>query len=173
MSEASELLSTIVEFSIGLAGFSGVIGIFIHRSGEWIYVDRYRIMNLLTMSLVPGFLAFLTLGLLPITDRAITVSAAAFALTVGMLLILIGRARAKVPAVDRSLVGPQIFVPMSGTFSVILILQTLVAIAVIDRYVLTIYYYSLVVMLLLAVVQFVRLILVRPDFSLARTVEDS
>ena len=76
MNEATDLLSTIVEFSVGLAGFSGVVGIFIHRSGEWLYVDRFRITNLLIMSLTPGFLAFLSLGLIPIADDAIRISAA-------------------------------------------------------------------------------------------------
>ena len=163
MTDATELLSTVVEFSIGLAGFSGVVGIFIHRSGQWIYVDRFRVTNLLLMSLTPGFLSFITLGLLPIRENAIQISAALFAATIVLLLTFIPRARARVPASDRPLVGLHIFIPMSLTFVVILILQILIASSVIDEYEFTIYYYSLVVMLLLAVVQFARLILARPE----------
>ena len=168
MTEATEMLSTIVEFSVGLAGFSGVVGIFIHRSGQWLYVDRFRINNLLIMSLTPGFLAFLSLGLLQIADRAVEISAAAFALCIFLLLVFIPRARLKVPEVDRPLVGLQIFLPMSLTYAVMLVLQILIATSVIDRFEFTIYYYCLVIMLLLAVIQFARLILARPDVSLER-----
>ncbi len=84
-------------------------------------VYRFRVTNLLLMSLTPGFLSFITQGLLPIRENAIQISAA------------------------------------------ILILQILIASSVIDEYEFTIYYYSLVVMLLLAVVQFARLILARPE----------
>ena len=173
MTEATELLSTVVEFSIGLAGFSGVVGIFIHRSGQWIYVDRFRITNLLLMSLTPGFLSFVTLGLLSITESAIQISAAMFACVIVLLLIFIPRARSKVPASDRSLVGLHIFVPISLTFAVVLLLQILVAASVIDSYRFTVYYYSLVVMLLLAVVQFARLILARPGVSSAQSIDDA
>ncbi|TNF84859.1 MAG: hypothetical protein EP301_10715 [Gammaproteobacteria bacterium] len=172
MSEATELLSTVVEFSIGLAGFSGVVGIFIHRSGQWIYVDRYRVTNLLLMSLTPGFLAFITLGLLSITEDAVRISATLFASTIFLLLTFIPRARSKVSARDQHLVGLHIFVPMSASFAVILILQSLIAAAVIDRYEFTIYYYSLVMMLLLAVVQFARLILARPSISSEQSTDD-
>ena len=172
MSEATELLSTIVEFSIGLAGFSGVVGIFIHRSGQWIYVDRFRITNLLLMSLTPGFLSFISLGLLPIVDDAIEISAAIFAVTIVLLLTFIPRARSKVPEDDRHLVGLQIFLPVLLTFVVILVLQTLIAVSVIDSYEFTIYYYSLVLLLLLAVVQFSRRILARPHVSSEHETDD-
>ncbi|MGK0223075.1 MAG: hypothetical protein ACI9ON_002318 [Limisphaerales bacterium] len=172
MSESTELLSTIVEFSIGLAGFSGVVGIFIHRSGKWIYVDRFRILNLLIMSLTPGFLSFVSLGLLQTTSNAIEISAAIFAATLAILMFFISRARSKVPAADKHLVGLQIFVPMLSTFIIVMVLQTLVAFSVIDSHEFIVYYYSLVAMLFLAVVQFARLILARPEFSSAPTVED-
>lgn len=162
MSEYTELLSTIVEFSVGLAGFSGVVGIFIHRSGQWIYVDQFRTTNLLLMSLTPGFLSFISLGLFLITPNAIEISSGIFAATVVVFLIIIPRARSKVPRRDQHLVGLPIFVPISLSFVIILILQTLVATSVIDGYEFAIYYYSLVLMLLLAVVQFARLILARP-----------
>jgi hypothetical protein len=172
MSESIELLSTIVEFSIGLAGFSGLVGVFMHRSGQWIYVDKFRITNLLLMSLTPGFLAFISLGLLSITSNAIEISGAIFAFTVALLLIFIPRARFKVPERDRHLVGPPIFIPMSLTFTVVMITQALVALSVIDSYEFTVYYYSLVGMLILAAVQFARLILARPNVSLDSSSDD-
>ena len=161
----TELLSTIVEFSVGLAGFSGVIGIFIHRSGHWAHVDRFRITNLLVMSLTPGFLAFFTLGLLQVAqaDIAVRISSGVYTLTLFSLLIFLPRDRARVPDQDKHLVGSHIFFPMAGTFAAIMVTQALVTISVLDRHTFTIYYYSLVVMLLLAVVQFIRLIVARPS----------
>jgi|GEM_PF-2031908 len=172
MSESTELLSTIVEFSIGLAGFSGVVGIFIHRSGTWIYVDRFRILNLLLMSLTPGFLSFISLGLVQITSKAIEVSAAISAATLAILVFFISRARSKVPAVDKHLVGLHIYVPMLSIFIIVMVLQALIAISVIDSHEFIVYYYSLVAILFLAVVQFARLILARPKISKEPAAED-
>ena len=128
---------------------------------------------LLLMSLTPGFLAFVTLGLLPISDSAIRISAALFVATIVLLLTFIPRARLKVPAEHQPWVGLHIFVPMSLTFIVIVILQALIAAAVIDQYEFTIYYDSLVIVLLLAVVQFARLILARPVASSEQSPDDA
>lgn len=170
MGEATELLSTITEFSIGLAGFSGVIGVFIHGSGGWLLVDRFRITNLLVMSLTPGFLAFLTLGLFQVSSQlaATRISAGVFAATIAILLFFIPRARARIPERDQYLVGLRVFIPMSSAFAIVLVVQALVAAGVISSHIFTLYYYSLVVLLLLAVVQFARLILARPEADSAQ-----
>ena len=136
-----------------------------HRSGRWLYVDQFRITNLLLMSLTPGFLSFFTLGLVQISPHAVRISAAVFATLLALLLVVISRSRAKIPERDQHLVGFRIFIPMSSTFVIIMVTQALVAISVITSYEFIIYYYCLVVMLLLAVVQFARLILARPDAS--------
>ena len=112
------------------------------------------------------------MGLLQISPNAIEISAGVFAATVASFLIFIPRARSKVPRRDQHLVGLPIFVPISLSFVTILILQTLVATSVIDSYEFTIYYYSLVLMLLLAVVQFARLILARPIVSAEGSPDD-
>ena len=84
-------------------------------------------------------------------------------IAVALLLFFIPRSRAKVPERDRHLVGSKIFIPMSSTFGLILISQALIAASIIDQYEFTIYYYALVVILLLAAIQFARLILARPE----------
>ena len=59
-----DTLSVICEFSIGLAGFTGVLAIF---SGEEISISpviRFRVRNLLLCAFVPGFLGLGVLGLL-------------------------------------------------------------------------------------------------------------
>ena len=169
MSESTELLSTIVEFSIGLAGFSGVVGAFIHRSGDWLFVDRFRLTNLLLMSLTPGFLSFFSLGLLNYSSQAIQISAAVFGLTLASFLFFIPRARSKVPKEHQYLVGLRIFVPMSSTFAVLIFTQALIALSITGDHAFIAYYYSLVVLLLLAVFQFARLILARPKTQAAKS----
>jgi hypothetical protein len=58
----SELdLSVFVEFGVGLAGFSGVVVAFTHRSGRLDDYDRFRVVQLLSSALIPAFL-----GLLPV-----------------------------------------------------------------------------------------------------------
>ena len=146
-----------------MAGFSGLVGVFMNRSGRWAYVDQFRIVNLLLMSLTPGFMAFITLGLLPVSEHAVEFSAGLFFLIVAAQLFFIPRSRKKVPAEHQHIVGLQIFVPMSSCYVIIMTLQLLVALSVIDAYEFTIYYYCLILSFLMAAFQFARLILVRPD----------
>jgi hypothetical protein len=62
MGEETELLSTVIEFSIGLAGFSGVVAA-MGRNAGWSELERYRVVNLLQAALAPAFLSFAALGL--------------------------------------------------------------------------------------------------------------
>jgi hypothetical protein len=62
MAQETELLSTIVEFSIGLAGFSGVIAA-MSRNAGWSELEKFRVVNLLQAALAPAFLSFAALGL--------------------------------------------------------------------------------------------------------------
>ena len=52
-------LGTIVEFSIGLAGFAGIVAALMRNSTE---IIRFRFLNLLTASFVPGFIALIVIG---------------------------------------------------------------------------------------------------------------
>ena len=58
-----DTLSTVTEFSIGLAGFSSVAAALMQRSGSILEFDRMRITTNICLSLVPGFLAFLAISL--------------------------------------------------------------------------------------------------------------
>lgn len=59
-----ETLSTISEFSVGLAGFSGVAAAVMQRSGSVSELDQIRITFNICMSLIPGFVAFTMLSLI-------------------------------------------------------------------------------------------------------------
>jgi len=58
-----DLLFGVSEFSIGLAGFSGIIAVFAGRDGRWAAADRYRGLILILTSLIPGFVSFIALRL--------------------------------------------------------------------------------------------------------------
>lgn len=55
------LLGNVIEFSIGLGGFSGVVAVFMNRS-EWNPLQQYRLVRLLMAALVPAFASFIALG---------------------------------------------------------------------------------------------------------------
>jgi hypothetical protein len=62
LADPSSSLAIIVEFAIGLAGFSGVIAVFGGRDG-WSGTDRFRTGNLIVLAMIPGFMALLTICL--------------------------------------------------------------------------------------------------------------
>ena len=60
----TEMLSTVTEFSIGLAGFSGVAAALMQRRGSVSDFNRFRITANIGISLLPGFVAFLAISLI-------------------------------------------------------------------------------------------------------------
>lgn len=59
MEQLIDNLSTVAEFSIGLAGFAGIVAALTQGASE---VVRFRFQNLLLTSFVPGFFALLVIG---------------------------------------------------------------------------------------------------------------
>lgn len=68
-----ETLSAVTEFSIGLAGFSGVAAALMQRSNAVSEFDRMRITVNICLSLIPGFVAFLMLSLINSGSDELTV----------------------------------------------------------------------------------------------------
>jgi hypothetical protein len=60
--EARDSLLTLAEFSIALAGFTGVVVVFGNRAGGWLPIDRYRMAIILWLSIGPAFLSLLPIG---------------------------------------------------------------------------------------------------------------
>jgi hypothetical protein len=58
-----ELLGYIIDFSIALAGFSGVVAALSTRRIDLLELERWRIRNLLLFATGPGILSFIALGL--------------------------------------------------------------------------------------------------------------
>ena len=161
----SDLLLGITEFSIGLAGFSGIVAALAHRTGSWVQVDRYRIGNLLYSGLTPGFLAFIALGLLANLDQQATVwklssGMLALVLAYGMFVTIYGRRQ--LPLDERKLISIRVFSVQRAISLVALIFQLLSIIGFFPHYVFSIFYFGLIAQLFVATVQFTRIIFVRP-----------
>ena len=165
MTNDLELLSNIVEFSIGLGGFSGIVAVFVQRTGDWTAVDRWRVMNLLMVTLAPAFAAFFAMGItrIVVSEEIAWRSASVFlALMLCMFMYIAPAGRRKLPSDQRDIVGPRIFVFMFGSTLIVLAFQGAAAFGAFGSHVFVVFFYGLVTMLLLGVVQFVRIILVRP-----------
>jgi hypothetical protein len=106
-------LSVFVEFGVGLAGFSGVVVAFGRRDGRLGPYDRFRVVHLLTSSLIPAFF-----GLLPVVlagfgiggPPAARIASAALAAAIAVnLSVAIAMARGMPPTSRRHL-SPTVWV---------------------------------------------------------------
>ena len=96
LADPSASLTTIVEFAIGIAGFSAVIAVLGGRE-HWSEQDRLRTHNLIVFALVPGFLSLLALAALSQIDvigasRIVSV----FAFVIGVIVWVASRRRSLV-----------------------------------------------------------------------------
>jgi len=154
-------LGEIVEFSIGLAGFSAVVTAFLHRSKILGPVDRFRTINLLLLALTPAFLVFLFNGLASVVGDAVFVariSSGAFSVWLACMLLFIYRAKRRLPAEHEEALSNTIFIGMYiAGIAMVLVLGTSAAFG--QKYVHSIFYFGLVVLLLFAVIQFIRILI--------------
>jgi hypothetical protein len=112
-----EVLSAISEFPIGLAGFSGVAAAIMQRSSAVSELDRIRIVYNIWSSLIPGFIAFLTLAMI----NSETKNATVFRFGSGAIVVFILALLILLPIIRRKAGGLQRFNP------VVLGLSTIVA----------------------------------------------
>ena len=99
-----EPLGIVTEFSIGLAGFTGIIAIFANTQHGISSAIQFRITNLLVSAFAPGFCALavislIHLGLSDATSVRLGSAILAVVITVGLIAGL--RARQRLPDVDR------------------------------------------------------------------------
>jgi len=163
-----DLLLGITEFSIGLAGFSGIIAVFAGRDGRWAAADRSRALVLILTSLIPGFVSFIALGLgtIDLHEQIVwRLSQAVFAaaiVTSWFVAVTSGRA---VPDPER-----QVFSSLAGAFvlggtALNGAVQLLGAFGGLGRLTFTGLFFGLVWQLLVGAIQFGRIIFVRPNHS--------
>lgn len=155
--EPSDALFTVVEASIALAGFSGIVSALGQRSiGIWQPNDRARIVDLLTATLVPFVFSLFSLILIYAEIESVwRVSSAALAL--GALVALVSS------WCDPLRVREERRIPI-GNFYVAVVYSTLVLLAVLQVWNLFFcksfwpYFAGLAVILIIGVSQFVRLL---------------
>ena len=165
MSASSESLGLLVEFSIGLAGFSAIVSVFLQRSSQLSALDRFRIFNLLLLALLPAFIVFTCIGfesILADLDLAVRISSAVLA---GCLLIFVisipGRLK-RLPSDQRELIRTGAFLFLLVAVAGNIIAQTLSSITLEGGVAFGTLFFGLSVILLQGVIQFIWIIIARP-----------
>lgn len=165
MMPAADALGTAVQVAVALAGFTGIVAVFgTNPVHEWSRLNRLRLRLLLTMSSIPVALCLIALVLLaanlhePVIWRAVS-AIAAFA----FLTAAVGaqRAMSRIPAneLDRSGRSRATFYTSgaAGAASILLLVYNAIVLAVFWPFLA-----AIVVSMLAALLQFVRLVLLRP-----------
>lgn len=156
----SELLAVLVEFSIGLGGFSAITAAFIHQSQAMKAEDVYRVLNMLLMALGPAFIALFGLGVMKMSLSVQYANGFFFVfLVAGIFQSELGRRRLTFE--QRKVLIPLVMIVMQSVFVVNGLLQLLACLGTLQEGFI-ILFGGLVVMLFQALVQFVRLIVARP-----------
>jgi hypothetical protein len=156
----SDLLAVLVEFSIGLGGFSAIAAAFIHQSQAMKAEDVYRVLNMLLMALGPAFIALFALGVLKVSLPIQYANGLLLLFTVvSILQAELGRRR--LTSEQQKVLIPLVIVLMQSTFVINGLFQLLACLYILQEAFIVLYG-GLVVVLAQAVVQFVRLIVARP-----------
>lgn len=164
--QSHDVASTIAEVAVGLAGFSGLALVLGRRSDRLTSIEKYRLILLLTPSLLALFLAVAPLALLETGIRPAVLWRAASGF---QALICLGLVAGFAPWTRRVMrQAPEIFhwpqfTLVAGGYVANGVLQGLHAAGYYGTYNPGIYLVGLVFLLLHAGHQFVRILLVRPS----------
>ena len=154
----TELLASVIEFSIGLAGFAGVVVVFLKRTSLFQSVEKFRLINLILTSIGPAFLSFLAIileRLLRGSDAAALSSCALLASYMVMLTLRAFLARKRFSSSEMAQVNPKFFLAMFVLGTSNLCLQVVAAFGVFGSHTFTVFYIGLVALLAMGVSQFV------------------
>ena len=157
----NELLGYVVEFSIGLAGFSGVVAVFSTYRSDWVELHRWRIRNLLLFSIGPGFLALIALGLLKILDESVAwrMATLASALYTVFVFLIAFRSMDSLSRDERDQISGGAFLVFAVIVGGSSLTQIIAAIGLISEYAAATFYFGLVLILFIGTYQFFRAVL--------------
>ena len=148
-------LGNIVEFSIGLGGFSAIVSAFLQQSGEQLApVDRFRTMTMLLLALMPAFISFLFIGLmleLFRSDDAVRITSGVFAICIALVVWQNSRSRRALPSSHQQALSTPLVVFMYAGALLNALIQAISASGFLEA-TYTVLYYGLVFVLLQAVV---------------------
>ena len=161
-----ESLTSIAEFAIALAGFSGIVVALGKQPGRWAPADRVRLLNVLLYAFTAGFMAYLPMGLAHAGlagSLLWRVSSAGFLCVFLLGGVFITVNLRGLPDEVRILLNPIVFWA-SVIFGIIVILAQLLNILGIGfQPQFTAYFLGLVLTLLVGAIQFVRILFARPE----------
>lgn len=156
----------LVEFSIALAGFTGIVVIFTHQNQKWEALDKFRVINALMSSNGAAFLASIPIGLnyLKLSERMIWEIEAL--VIMGYLILIFSsiffRIRKRLTQAQRKQLpkNPIILLTVFGVIIAFFLTTSLSGL--IDFELKGLNYFSILFLLLLSVFAFARIIFYRP-----------
>ena len=161
-----ETLTSVAEFAIALAGFSGIVVALGKKPGRWAPADRYRLLNVLTFAFGAGFMAYLPMGLAHagLSDSELwRASSGAFLFfCVAGSVFMIRRMRTLQEDV-RSMVNPIVRAISFASSAIAILVLFLNVFGLAFRPQFTPYFIGLMVLLLNGSIQFTRILFVRPE----------
>lgn len=165
MMSPDETLGVVVQVAVTLAGFTGVVAVFgTNPVHEWSRLNRLRLRLLLVMSSIPVALCLIVLVLLTTTLQKTVIwrsasAIAAFAFLTAAVVAQRGMSRVSANELDRSDRGRVVFYTTSavGAASILLLLYNAIVLGAFWPFLA-----AIVFSMLAALLQFVRLVLLRP-----------
>ena len=159
----TELFGSIIEFSIGLTGFAGLVAVFLKRASLLQAVEKFRIVSLIVISISPAFLSFLAISLdrlLPASSTAVRTSCAVMAAYLVVLLWRAILARKRFSRSEDEQINQTFFLIMSVIGFGNIIFQIAASLGAFGSQTFTVFYIGLVILLGMGVSQFVLSIIV-------------
>ncbi len=161
-----ESLTSIVEFAIALAGFSGIVVALGKQPGRWAPADRIRVLNVLVFAFGAGFMAYLPMGLAHAgLDGSLLwrVSSGGFLCFLVLTFVFITIRMRRLPDDVRIILHP-IVAGLFITFIVVAALAQLLNILGLGfQPQFASYFLGLVLLLLIGAIQFARILFARPE----------
>ena len=156
MGNETELLGSVIEFSIGLAGFSGVVAA-VTRNTSWTALEKYRVVNLLQSALLPAFLAFVALGLANAQDNSVAAWQQACVISALTKFAFVARAfwgRSALPAAQRGELRMDVMISITVTLSLAGVAQLLAATVLAPHYAFPLFYAGQLLLLMAGAILF-------------------
>ncbi len=161
-----ETLTSVAEFAIALAGFSGIVVSLGNQPGRWSPADRSRLLNVLLFAFGAGFMAYLPMGLAHsgLTGSPLWRASSGFFLCFGVAgsVFMIRRMRG-LPNDVRAVLHPVVRQISYATSAIAILALLLNTLGVGFRPHFSAYFLGLVVLLLNGSIQFTRILFVRPE----------
>ena len=161
-----ESLTSIVEFAIALAGFSGIVVALGRQPGRWAPADRIRVLNVLVFAFGAGFMAYLPMGLAHAgLDGSLLwrASSGGFLCFLVLTFVFVTLRMRRLPDDVRIILHPIVAGLFITSMVVAALAQLLNILGLGFQPQFASYFLGLVLLLLLGAIQFARILFARPE----------